>query len=118
MSRILLVDDEPMVLQLLRRYLERQGYEVEVCDSGEAAVLAFKRDPTFDFVMADLTLPGIDGAQLIEQIRAIHPTVPALIASGYPYEPQLQGVGFLQKPFLPQMLADYIATALKKPEGG
>jgi len=114
MSRILIVDDEPTLLQLLRRYLERQGYQVEAHESAESALASFQQDPAqFAMVVADLTLPGASGAELIEKLRAQNPTLPGLITSGYPYEPQLKGVGFLQKPFLPQLLVDAIAKTLK-----
>ena len=59
MSCLLLVDDEPTLLQLLRRYLERKGYTVETCDSAEAALVVFDADPQrFDMVITDLTLPA------------------------------------------------------------
>ncbi len=115
MSRLLIVDDEPTLLQLLRRYLERQGFEVETCGSAEQALALFDPDPQrFDLVITDLTLPGANGAQLLESMRAKNPKLPGMIASGYPYVPQLKGVEFLQKPFLPQMLAEQIAKVLKR----
>lgn len=114
MLRLLIVDDEPMLLQLLRRYLERQGYLVETCESAEQAVALFDANPgSFGMVVTDLTLPGANGAELISRLRAKNPSLPGLIASGYPYEPQLPGVGFLLKPFLPQQLADHIASVWK-----
>jgi DNA-binding NtrC family response regulator len=114
MSRLLIVDDEPTLLLLLRRYLERQGHHVETCASAEAALNSFAGSPAFDLVITDLTLPGVSGAELIERMRATQPGLPGLIASGYPYVPQLPGVGFLQKPFLPQMLAEEIARMLAR----
>jgi FixJ family two-component response regulator len=50
-------------------------------------------------------------------LRQIRPGLPAIITSGYPYQPQ-GGIGFLQKPFLPQMLADAVESALKGPAKG
>ena len=115
MIRLLIVDDEPTLLQLLRRYLERQGFAVEACGTAEQALAAFDADPNgYSMVITDLTLPGANGAELIEKLRVKNPVLPGIIASGYPYEPQLAGVGFLQKPFLPQMLAEQIASALKR----
>ncbi len=49
-------------------------------------------------MITDLTLPKMNGEELLGKIRALNAAIPALIASGYPYEPQLTGVGFLQKP--------------------
>ena len=115
MARLLIVDDEAMLLQLLRRYLERQGHQVETPESGEAALAAYAgKAKDFDAVIADLTLPGINGEQLIGELRQTNPNLPGIIASGYPFEPQLKNVGFLQKPFLPQMLADQLQALLKR----
>lgn len=114
MSRLLIVDDEPTLLQLLRRYLERQGHQVETCESGEAALVISTGVGDFDLLITDLTLPGINGAELIARMRATQPALPALIASGYPYVPQLPGVRFLQKPFLPNMLAEEISKILAR----
>ena len=115
MPRLLLVDDEPTLLQLLKRYLERQGHQVDTADTAESALSAFELDPQrYDLVITDLTLPGMTGAELLEHIRAKNPGVPGMISSGYPYEPQLRGVTFLQKPFLPQMLAEQIQSLLKR----
>lgn len=113
MSRILLVDDEPALLPLLRRFLEKQGYQVTTCHSAQEALAAFEEAP-FDLVVTDLTLDGINGEQLIELLRAKQPALPAIIASGYPHQPQSPDVGFLLKPFLPQMLVDQVAACLKK----
>ncbi|MEO5926006.1 MAG: response regulator [Bryobacteraceae bacterium] len=114
MRRLLIVDDEPTLLQLLKRYLERQGYEVVTSATAEQALTVFEVDPQrFDMVITDLTLPGMNGAALLEKMREKNATIPALISSGYPYEPQLKGVGFLLKPFLPQMLLEQIAATLK-----
>jgi DNA-binding response OmpR family regulator len=115
MSRILIVDDEPTLLNLQRRYLERQGYEVETSESAEEALTLFDTDPRrFDIVITDLTLPGANGAELLERMRAKNPTLPGLIASGYPYEPQLKDVGFLQKPYMPKELVEQITSLLKR----
>jgi FixJ family two-component response regulator len=64
-------------------------------------------------VITDLSLPSVNGEDLIERMRQLRPGVPAIITSGYPYVPRAAGVGFLQKPFLPQMLAEAIEKALK-----
>jgi DNA-binding NtrC family response regulator len=115
MAKILIVDDEPTLLKLLTRFLERQGHEVTACDSASAALHAFRSRPSeFALAISDLTLSDLKGEDLIAQLRQLQPGLPALIASGYPYEPQLPGVGFLQKPFLPQALAQAIEKLLKR----
>ncbi len=114
MASILIVDDEPTLLALLTRFLERQGHQITACNSAESALREFRtRQDEIGLVISDLTLPDTKGEDLIAQMRKLKPNLPALIASGYPYEPQLSGVGFLQKPFLPAALAQAIEKLLK-----
>jgi DNA-binding NtrC family response regulator len=113
---LLIVDDEPNLLDLLRRYLGRLGYEVETCGSAHDALARFQADPDrFSLAITDLSLPGLSGEDLIERMRQIRPGLPAIVTSGYPYQPRAAGVGFLQKPFLPQMLVEAVEKALKGP---
>ena len=107
--RLLIVDDEPAVLDLLKRYLERVGYSVEMSASAEAALDLFEAAPYgYDLVITDLKLPGMGGEDLLKRMRARNPSVRALIASGYPHRPALANVGFLLKPYLPKMMVDSI----------
>jgi len=108
-ARLLLVDDEAALADLLKKYLERLGYEVDTCVSPEAALALFAANPQrYALVLTDLTLPGMTGAEMLDRMRAIHPSLGAVIMSGYPYEPQAKKVQFLQKPFPPKMLADVL----------
>jgi CheY-like chemotaxis protein len=117
--RLLIVDDEPKLLDLLRRYLGRLGYEVETCADANEALALFQATPDqFSLAITDLSLPALSGEELIDRIRRIRPGLPAIITSGYPYQPQGAGVGFLQKPFLPQMLAEAVERALTPLPGG
>ena len=112
-ARLLVVDDEPSLLNLLRRYLERQGYELDVASCGEDALAAFKAAPErYDCVLTDLKLPGIGGEELLDRLREIRPELPAIVSSGYPYEPRTAATGFLQKPYLPAMLAQELDRIL------
>jgi len=112
--RLLIIDDEPPLLDLLRRYLGRQGYEVETCPTPGDALAHFRADPErFSMVITDLSMPEMNGEELIGKLRELRPHLPAIITSGYPYQPQATGVGFLQKPFLPQALVEQIEKALK-----
>ncbi len=115
MPRLLLVDDEPTLLQLLRRYLERQGFDVDTAESAEMALSTFNLDPQrYDFVITDLTLPGLNGAELLEQIRSENPSGTRTHLKRISVRATTEGRQFLQKPFLPQMLADQIAKTLKR----
>ena len=111
--RLLIVDDEPSLLDLLRRYLTRLGYEVETAGTAASALAIFTKDPSFSLVITDLALDGLNGEDLIEQMRKLKPVLPGLIASGYPYEPRLKQVGFLLKPFLPAALGEAVERVLK-----
>lgn len=112
MPRILLVEDDPTLLALLRRYLERREYEIAASLSAEEALEIFdiERDA---LVIADLTLPGMSGEELLIQLRKKKPGLAGILTSGYPYKPQIAEVRFLQKPFLPQALVTEIEKLLK-----
>lgn len=113
-ARLLIVDDEPALLDLLRRYLVRLGYEVETAGGPAEALALFKKDPSrFSLVLTDLTLDDINGEDLLAQMRQLRPDLPGMIASGYPHEPRLKRVDFLLKPFLPAALAEAVERALK-----
>jgi DNA-binding NtrC family response regulator len=113
---LLIVDDEPTLLDLLSRYLGRLGYEVKTCGDAQEALALFQAEPgRFSMAITDLSLAPVNGEELIERMRQVRPGLPAIITSGYPYVPRTAGVGFLQKPFLPQMLAEAVEKALKGP---
>jgi DNA-binding NtrC family response regulator len=114
-ARLLIVEDEPSLRDLLRRYLERAGYEVESFADSEEALVRFEAGPEgFSLVVTDLTLPGLNGEELIGRMRALNANLRALILSGYPHVPTQPRTGFLQKPFLPKMLIEEIERALRK----
>jgi DNA-binding NtrC family response regulator len=114
-ARLLIVDDEAALLSLLKRYLERLDYRVEICTDSQQALALFESDPeAFDLVISDLTLPGLNGEELLARMKKRNPRLRGLIASGYPYEPTTPGVSFLQKPFVPEMLVTAVKQALKK----
>ena len=114
-SRLLIVDDESALLGLLRRYLEKLGYVVETAGGSQEALARFEANPSaFDLVITDLTLAGLTGEELIARMRKHNTKLRGIISSGYPHEPQISGVSFLQKPFLPDMLAEAVEKALRK----
>jgi CheY-like chemotaxis protein len=115
--RLLLVDDEPALLDLLKKYLERLGYEVDARGSPQEALSAFEQDPRrYALVLTDLTLPGISGDQMLDRMRERNPKLRAIISSGYPYQPRSLQTGFLLKPYAPKMLAELIKSLIGSKE--
>jgi CheY-like chemotaxis protein len=112
--RLLLVEDEPALASLLKKYLERLGYQVDACDHPNAALALLDAHPEdYAVLITDLSLPDMSGDELMTRSRLLAPHLRAIIASGYPYEPRVGGVEFLQKPFLPNLLAQAVERALK-----
>jgi DNA-binding NtrC family response regulator len=112
--RILIVDDEPSLLGLLERYLERMGYEVDVAETPQAALALFESDPgKYACILTDLKLPGMSGEEMLERMRALRPGLRALVSSGHPFQPTSPDTGFLQKPYLPAMLVEEIKRILR-----
>jgi CheY-like chemotaxis protein len=68
--KVLVVDDEPIVREILGRYLAKDGFEVELAEDGERAVATFVSTQP-DIVLLDLMLPKLDGFQVFEQIRRV-----------------------------------------------
>jgi len=113
-ARILLVDDEGPLLDLLKRYLERLGYEVDSFLTPADALAQFESDPErYALVLTDLTLPGMSGDEMIARMQERSPQLRAIVSSGYPHEATDGRTRFLQKPFLPKMLAEQIEELLK-----
>lgn len=111
---LLLVDDEAALVELLKKYLERLGYQVDACVHPEAALALLEAQPSrYQLLITDLTLPSMNGEELLERAREKAPHLRSIIASGYPYQPRTPGVAFLQKPFLPKMLAEAVESILR-----
>jgi CheY-like chemotaxis protein len=102
--RILLVEDEPSVRELLRQVLTRRGYHVDAgCTGAEGLALCESLDPP-DLLITDLILPGATGAAIVERLRQRAPGVKVLLMSGYADHPLLDaahaaGDPCLVKPF-------------------
>jgi DNA-binding response OmpR family regulator len=120
--RVLIVDDEAPLLQLMSRFVGQLGYDVEVTSTGRQAWDVFARDPSsFRLVIADLTLPDMAGQELLRQMLEANPALRILVCSGYPANPGTFGdgavAGFLQKPFLPRMLEQAVRSLMQRESG-
>lgn len=78
---ILCVDDHEQSLSIRKVMLETRGYRVIACHTGREALEIFERGG-IDLVLTDLIMPGLDGTELIEQIKTISPETPAILFSG------------------------------------
>jgi two-component system KDP operon response regulator KdpE len=84
-ATVLVVDDDPSVLHVIRRTLEAEGFHVEEAPDGAAALrLVQARAEPFDLVLTDLSMPHIDGRQLSETLRRYRPSVALLCMSADP----------------------------------
>jgi DNA-binding response OmpR family regulator len=83
--RILIVDDDPDLVDLAKRWLEREGHAVGTADTGPAALEALAGDPLPDLVLLDVMLPKIDGFAVLKKLRAEERTkkLPVVIVSSF-----------------------------------
>src|SRR5947209_8313322 len=79
---LLVVDDEEGIRQTLRGVLEDEGFEVETAQSGEECLRLCDRQ-TYDCILLDVWLPGIDGLKTLERLRASYPTAAVVMISGH-----------------------------------
>lgn len=84
-ATVLVVDNEPVMRNLVRRTLEAEDFHVQVAEDGEAALkLIQSREEAFDLVLTDLSMPGIDGRQVSEILARYRPSVAVLCMSANP----------------------------------
>jgi CheY-like chemotaxis protein len=116
---ILVVEDEPLVREMVARVLEQLGYHVIACRSGEQAIdVCARPDTRVDLVVTDVVMPGMSGPVLAQKLRAARPDLPVLFTSGHGEEVVSKhgiatgGVHFLPKPYAPKDLAQKIREIL------
>ncbi|MBU8870265.1 MAG: sigma-54 dependent transcriptional regulator [Gemmatimonadales bacterium] len=85
LGNILVVDDEESMCQYLSILLQKEGYEVQTANSGQAALAIVESQP-MDLVMTDIQMPKMDGIQLLKGIKSIEPTTPVIIMTAYASE--------------------------------
>lgn len=118
-GRVLVVDDEPIVLRMAVLALERQGFTVRGASGGEEALASFRDDPdSFDLVLMDMNMPGLSGEETLRLMRKIRPAVRVIVFTGYPEQEvasRLRGspvAGILQKPVTSQTLVNRVVEFL------
>ena len=83
-EHVLFVDDEEVLVELTKEFLELMGYVVTAHTSGQKALEEFTQTPNeFDFLITDLTMPGMSGLELIKAVTDVRPDLPVLLCTGY-----------------------------------
>ena len=108
-----------MIMKLGQRMLEKQGYIVQTRASGTDALECFRQDPHgFDLVVTDMTMPGMRGDRLAEEIMAIRSDIPVILCTGYSRQiskEKAREIGiraFVMKPLTQQELANTVREVL------
>jgi NADH:ubiquinone oxidoreductase subunit E len=120
--KILVVDDEPVVVRSCERVLKAEGYNIEGVLSAKEAILKMEQD-TYNLVLTDLKMPEIDGITLIRWIKREKPETGIVIITGYPSQETIKDalelgiIDYVPKPFTPAILLDVTQRAIKWIEG-
>ncbi|MBI5579710.1 MAG: response regulator transcription factor [Deltaproteobacteria bacterium] len=120
-ERILVVDDEEDILELVRFHLAREGYQLTLAASGEAALKKAKHE-TFDLVVLDLMLPGLDGLEVAKALKADTRTksVPIVMLTAKGEEAdvvsglEIGADDYITKPFSPRVLTARVKAVLRR----
>jgi putative two-component system response regulator len=116
-NRVLVIDDEAVIRDLMVEILERAGYEVVAADTAERA---FELLDDVSVVVSDILMPGLSGIELLDQVRIHRPSMPVVLVTGAgTYENLSEAVargadGFLMKPFSHSELHKAVGAALER----
>jgi len=117
-ARVLIIEDELELAELVQMYLRKDGIESDICTDGESAVRLLTSE-SFDLLVLDINLPGMDGFELLGEIRP-RISVPVIIISARDADEDIiMGLGagadeFVTKPFAPRVLVARIRALLKR----
>lgn len=118
MEHILVIDDDPAVTSLLKRGLSYEGYAVQTASSGEAG-LALTREHESDLIILDIMMPGLNGLEVLQRLRAADTRLPVILLTGKDApDDQIQGLEFgaddyVVKPFIFEVLLARIRARLR-----
>ena len=117
-TRVLVVDDEPMVREVLARYLEQEGFTVDVAEDGERALAAYEA-ATPDLVLLDLMLPRIDGLEVFRRMRERRPIAVIMLTARGEETDRVVGLelgadDYVTKPFSPREVVARVKAVLRR----
>lgn len=120
-QRILVVDDDATVADVVARYLHREGYDVEAVADGRVALERALADPP-DLVILDLMLPGIDGLDVCRRLRALAPVPVIMLTARGDESDRIVGLelgadDYVSKPFSPKELVARVRAVLRRATG-
>ena len=116
--KILVVDDERVVIRSVEMVLKSEGYEIEGASSGKEAILKMEQN-SYNLVLTDLNMPEMDGITLIRWLRQKRPDVGIVILTGYPSQETIKEalelgiIDYVPKPFTPAVLTDVTQRAVE-----
>jgi len=122
-ARILVVDDDDSVVHLMQEYFVRAGYRVDFAQHGGDALTLIQHDPP-DVVLLDITMPGMNGVEVLQRIVALHAALPVIIVtarSDQALAQQTRTLGAFEvviKPFEFSHLARVVTAALTRGDEG
>jgi DNA-binding NtrC family response regulator len=118
-ARILIVDDEAVIRDGLKRILEGESFVVEACSSGFQAI-EIMQQREFDLIITDLKMPGMNGIEVLKSVRTLQPDIPVILITGYAsidtaVEAMKNGASdYITKPFGPDIILEKVQNALKQ----
>jgi CheY-like chemotaxis protein len=100
MGRVLVVDDEPEVREVVSIFLRKKGYDIDKCETGEDALDALERNGIYDVVIMDNRMPGLRGQEVLSRMREKGMTTPVILLTGSigTEERSTEADKFLRKP--------------------
>jgi DNA-binding NtrC family response regulator len=121
-TRVLIIDDDQTILTVYKDLLGQHGYAVTTSGDGTTVVELLKSG-SYDVILLDIRMPGIEGTDLLPLIKKLEPSVPVILVSAYCDETQrdyyasLGAAAAISKPFSREALLDTISRALNQEEG-
>lgn len=109
--KVLVVDDDPSLRELLAVFLEQVGFEVRTAQDGQAGLNALG-ECHFDIIFSDFRMPGMTGLEMATRVRRIDPAIPIILVTGEPYALEAEALAqagirqVLRKPFMVNELLD------------
>ena len=118
-NRLLIIDDEAVIRDGLKRVLEGEAFAVESCSSGFNAITIMQQRE-FDLIITDLKMPGMSGIEVLKSVRTLQPHIPVILITGYAsvdtaVEAMKNGASdYITKPFTPDVLLEKVRTVLNQ----